>query len=559
MSNSFGYTVPGWVRPTEGHDLSASGVTIPAAGLYVIDQTALDAVLSAFQGVALEFGPQGGSACRLSALRASKATARAREYVALTESTFVTGKTTSGAATGTCRTPQMVTLSGTDVRLVYTNTGNSGTATSPNNNDLDGTTPITIGAGIEYGGTTIPVTFEGAFQVTIQPGGHVMSDPLGIDVVAGQMLYVRTYISASAAFFYNRYSGTAGTGQGGWVATTDNSHNTTSIPDVANTPLYGPAAIVGHPADTTNPVVVISGDSIAHGYYDSTGAIAFQGVNYTNYGIAGGGYIARALRTAGIPYVSITESGDVVNTFITQVGHFRRARFCSFGTDVICEYGRNDIGSRTAAQVEADLLTAWNMFVNRGCRVWQTTITPKTTSTDFWATTAGQTPDAVSEPVRIALNTWIRNGAPIMNGAPVAPGTSGALLAGQTGHPLQGYFEVADYVESAHNSGLWKPAQNLRTVADGVTTAGGSTLTSATAAFTTADEGRILTIAGAGTSGAVWQGRIAKRNSATSVTLDASTPTAVSAASVTLGDFMTQDGLHPSPWGAIQASAGLTG
>lgn len=56
------------------------------------------------------------------------------------------------------------------------------------------------------------------------------------------------------------------------------------------------------------------------------------------------------------------------------------------------------------------------------------------------------------------MNGWLRAGAPIdpSSFAPVAIGTSGALLAGAAAHPLYAVFELADQVESARDSGLWK-------------------------------------------------------------------------------------------------------
>lgn len=132
---------------------------------------------------------------------------------------------------------------------------------------------------------------------------------------------------------------------------------------------------------------------------------------------------------------------------------------------MLCAYGRNDVtGGQTLAQVQATLLSLWSGAAARGCKVFQTTITPRTTTTDNFLTLANQTADA-TDPVRVALNTWIRAGSPIDPGtlAAVAVGTSGALLAGATNHPLYantaaplGYVEVADTVESARNSGLWK-------------------------------------------------------------------------------------------------------
>lgn len=104
--------------------------------------------------------------------------------------------------------------------------------------------------------------------------------------------------------------------------------------------------------------------------------------------------------------------------------------------------------------MQGDLLWLWNQRSTAGQRVIQTTITPHTTSTDGFVTTANQTVHSMTiEARRVQLNDWIRAGAPTVSGPPVAPGTSGALLAGQAGHPLFGYWEIADQAETARNSG----------------------------------------------------------------------------------------------------------
>ena len=64
------------------------------------------------------------------------------------------------------------------------------------------------------------------------------------------------------------------------------------------------------------------------------------------------------------------------------------------------------------------------------------------------------------EAVRTGYNTWIRAGAPVtVSGTaaqiaawagvytPVAPGTAGAIVAGQAGHPLAGTFDPAGAIE----------------------------------------------------------------------------------------------------------------
>jgi lysophospholipase L1-like esterase len=125
-------------------------------------------------------------------------------------------------------------------------------------------------------------------------------------------------------------------------------------------------------------------------------------------------------------------------------------------------YGTNDIQTSltpTFAGVAGKLLGVWQMFQRRGIAAFACTLGPNTTSTDAWATTVNQTWDALRDnTVRLALNAWIRDGAPInASGTPVAAGTSPATRSGEAGHPLIGYFETADVMESARDSGVWKP------------------------------------------------------------------------------------------------------
>jgi hypothetical protein len=63
---------------------------------------------------------------------------------------------------------------------------------------------------------------------------------------------------------------------------------------------------------------------------------------------------------------------------------------------------------------------------------------------------------AAEETRRKEFNAWLRDGAPIIAGAPVTPGTAGAVRSGTAGHPLTNWFEVADLAESARDSGKWK-------------------------------------------------------------------------------------------------------
>jgi lysophospholipase L1-like esterase len=206
---------------------------------------------------------------------------------------------------------------------------------------------------------------------------------------------------------------------------------------------YAPQAIL---APTSAPGVAIVGDSIAHGY-DSTEV--------------GGGYyggIVRALEGRS-GYVSLATDSETAENFAKP--SLRRLRMGSL-TGVkyaVVLIGRNDLSTnkRSVAQVQGDLLAIWRGFAERGIKVYACTILPRTSSTDEWKTRRNQTVDA-SESKRIALNDWIRSGAPIDRKTlrPMAVPAPGAVKAGAARHPLAGYFETADTVETARNSGIWK-------------------------------------------------------------------------------------------------------
>ena len=67
-----------------------------------------------------------------------------------------------------------------------------------------------------------------------------------------------------------------------------------------------------------------------------------------------------------------------------------------------------------------------------GMQVWQATITPRSTSTDSFATTVNQTP--LNAAVLTEVNDYIRT----------------------LPSPLAGVIEASDAASSARNSGLWK-------------------------------------------------------------------------------------------------------
>lgn len=247
--------------------------------------------------------------------------------------------------------------------------------------------------------------------------------------------------------------------------------------------------------------------------------------------------------------------------------------FLNACSTMFCQYGFNDLfnSSRTAAQLQADLISIWTLGSARGVRVYQTTITPQNASTDGFMANLTQA-NAGAEAYRVTVNQWLRDGAPISSGAAVPAGTTGAPVSrcnvydktgakvvsasGPAGHPLYGTIDVAGTIETGTDSGLWKPAANARTVADAVMNTGSGAMSSATlAASQASDRGRVLTVAGAGAAGALYKAVIAAVVSATQVTGATNASTSVTAATAVVGESFVYDGTHPTSFGHAAMAA----
>lgn len=470
----------------------------------------------------------------------------AKQRVQLADNCIGRGRNATVTNVGTYRFAHKIGVAGTDIQLGfgswYTNYPTSPTI------DVDPSSTVTFSAAFEdAAGNVYRCTFGGMASVTLPGGGFVLSDPLPIDVAVGDIVWVRVYISAGTGYS-NR--GTGLSSVGGYTATTDLT--ATGAAAVGTTlALNGLDAmcIIGTPTGSGKPKsVVIQGDSIAAGIGD--GAFVGYDIGYlpqvaANLYYCGGGYVQRAL-SGNAGSIMVAQQGDSIGNFVAGVGHFRRSALTRFAKFAVIEYGRNDLTAlQTPATIQANLLAQAKANVSKGLYgSVVVTLTPYTSSTDSFATTTNQTTvSSTGEGYRVSHNAWVRAGCPIVNGAAVAVGTSGALLAGQSGHPILGYIEVANAVESAQDSGKWKAA--TRTVTDAAITSGSGTLTSATAAFTSADIGKDVNVAGAGAAGAVLTGVITTINSGTSVTITTQAGTTVSGARLAIAPY-TSDGLHPS-------------
>jgi hypothetical protein len=349
--------------------------------------------------------------------------------------------TVSDIRTKTDRVRVAVAVEGTDPRISFNNVQGQGA----------GLNAITYAAAIEVGGVIHPFLFLGSENIILAPGESITSDPLtGITVPAGDVhLRIYTEIPLSTDKFAQSWGVYLLSANGEGTNRTTTGANLTltgsgAVPgsNTAGMPALGLSAMVE--TATAPDALALVGDSITEAQTDD-----YQ-VDPTH-----SGYGVRGAVAAGVPYINYARGGDKA-TLMTEARRaywFEAVETC---TRALCAYAINDLaGARTLAQLQADNISLWTYLNGQGLTVRQTTCTPYTTSTDSFATTANQTAVMVNgETNRLNWNAWLRDGAPILDGAAALTGSSaaGTLRAGDTGHPLDGIVDTAATVET---SGKW--------------------------------------------------------------------------------------------------------
>lgn len=279
----------------------------------------------------------------------------------------------------------------------------------------------TIHVSVEYpAGTFTRVTFSGSDAGELAAGATLFSDKVRLTapIPYGALFWVRTHYSSAGGLVFNTsLNGNTYTpfGEGAMYGVT--TPDLTMGGDVGNMGSnngYAPVLIL---SQTNRPAVAVFGDSRAFGVsdvMDRSGDV---------------GEVARSLGST-LAYANASVSGDQAVWFLAN--HAKRKVLADYCTHVVVQYGINDLtNGRTSGQVIADLDAIAALFPTKP--VWQTTITPKSATTDNWQSVDGQTTDAVNTE-RTATNDSIRSG----------------LLTN-----VNGYFDVADAVETARNSGIW--------------------------------------------------------------------------------------------------------
>lgn len=370
---------------------------------------------------------------------------------------IMTGNAFTNGQVGTGYTSRILyktVIACTDIRLVLAAWGSTSAGDIVPPNDLY------YKCAIEYNSTFYPVTFNGTRKPTINAYGTMLSDPVALEMAKGDTFAVRTWYDTPAAGSYWANTPTmgppvygcpvGGTLAGYGYSAAGDVVDATSVATTVNaSPWPGAMTIIGTPLGGVPKSLVGVGDSITFGTGESS---PFQNGN--------GGYLTRAVNDT-MPHFKVAVSGMRAGSYFTKSVGTRANSYLSLGTHASVMFGTNDIflDGRTLAQMQSYLTYVWTILANRGLKVNACTIVPQTTSTDSWVTTGNQTTKS-GETVRTAVNDWIRAGAPLT-------GPTGAIITmGTTGHPLWGYYESADAVESSRNSGIWKASGSAYT-ADG--------------------------------------------------------------------------------------------
>ncbi|WP_155900293.1 SGNH/GDSL hydrolase family protein [Microbacterium sp. 11MF] len=341
------------------------------------------------------------------------------------------------------------------VRFVYGNSAWWNTLLT--NND------ITITAAIKLAGVLYQITFDGRTSKLINPLGYAVSDVIAPRIPAGTWLELRTSVTVAAGEKFpatHVVSSADGIADGRFDGSDQTMVGSPSWNGTTNVRVYGPAAIIGQVPRAARPSVLIDGDSITQGAGDTSNPT----IPYDR------GWAVKAMANE-FSYLQGSLYGDSAVNLVPWLRD--RGKFAGCTDYVISAMGSNDlyVNSRTAAQLQADVIARWRLYADRGSRVVGVTVPPRTTSTDSWATVANQTiSDATKNGHRVTYNNWLRDGAPLDKStyAAAAIGAPGAsvIRAGDPVHPLFGFVDIADLAESARDSGKWSVTAGTPT-ADG--------------------------------------------------------------------------------------------
>ena len=303
-----------------------------------------------------------------------------------------------------------------------------------------------VKAALHHAGGIVPLTFGGVAgfrNVTYK--GHEVSDVVpGVTLAPGDVAHLRMALAQITDDTPIPWTSWAGVGPTGFTSYAGDFVDVAETGANANKFPWSPVAVKGLAVPSAKALAIL-GDSISEGGYDSTA----------------GGFQTRAANAAGWAYSNLScwaQSMSQVytgNAFsVDFLGQTPSDGLASF-THAVTAYGANDIPSvNNFETMKTQYRAWWAVVAASGVKLAQTTVLPRTTSTDDHVTLANQTPIS-SEPVRAQINAWLRDGAP----------TTDNVRAGEPGHPLKAIIDTAATVQAPGDPSRWRV--DPKTVSDG--------------------------------------------------------------------------------------------
>lgn len=323
-----------------------------------------------------------------------------------------TGATRAGTVAGTnYRWSHVMNTECSNLQFVFTNFYPTVTTESSNAN------AITIQVALEYNGLVTRLHFNGEANKTLDQGGMAMTDPIMRNIPKGATFFTRVWVSVPVdGNLYPTGLGLVGSsGEGKTVGAS--VVNATGALGASAEDAYGPAAIVGVPYDNDAVAFALVGDSMVGD-------------------INGDGWPVLAVQDK-YGYMILSRPGSDVTTMEQNSGNVYRQRLLQFATHAIVTFGANDwnLPASFVAQ-EGYIKQLWDTLDVLDLVVYHSVTTPRSTSSDAWATVQNQTTyNGNSYDVKRKLfNANLRGGK----------------------YPVK-VLDAASAVETFPESGIWKP------------------------------------------------------------------------------------------------------
>lgn len=285
--------------------------------------------------------------------------------------------------------------------------------------ELDATNSYIIRVAIEIGSTVKRMTFDGgAIQATINPGtllkltDAIKPSEFGLQVFSKQtQIWIRCereFVVGQKGMFHQTASNSPViTGESYFVgATTATSQlmNTGALTTTGGwtqqAHVWLPYCIIGRPVKPMFAAITF-GASIENGIGDGQG----DGLN------GAGGYMRRMLANVNgnkIARLHLAKSGETVKSWVNNSA--KRRHMLQYCNHIFSGHGGNDYSTgETLANTQTRWSQAWALMKSTGAYVEHYALSPKTDSTDAWATLANQTPRtgyATGGAWRDAGNSW---------------------------------------------------------------------------------------------------------------------------------------------------------